>query len=256
MNWIKKINVRSTVIVVAVVIVPILIYRFLSKANHDYSITDAFSALADLSMAIAAFLGLLVAKKWQREATLNKSIDISIAILTESIPRINGLFVPTVYAKTIETYMVSLKNNQPTNFDLIIGFRNLIRPYGNIIEQESDSLKKLRTELKSLYSMSWIVNDKHKVNFDKYVKLISKCVQMEIELNIYILSVLSAWNINFDDDSRAYRNLTWNLSENHNVFECIRLSKEILRIKEDFYEHLKVMNVDSMSIFDVFEHQN
>ncbi|EPL9864995.1 hypothetical protein WJF69_004572 [Klebsiella aerogenes] len=243
-------NNSAVIIVLALAIIA----AFLIKANYSYSITDAFSAIADVSMALFALLGLLVAKKWQREATQSKGIDLSISILTESIPLINGLILPIVYIKISESYLLSFKKDTNISFNKCRAFRNGMKGYGDIVSRESKALVKLRTELKHLNVVSWSVTCKYKEKFEQYKKLLTECITKEHELEVHIRTIIANWNLNFtDDDLKAYTEITWNLSDNYNVDEGIKLCNEIVRIKEDIYEHLKTMNIDNLSIFDVFE---
>lgn len=255
MDLLKRLNAfiqKNSIVVIVLVLVIISI--ILIKANYSYSITDAFSAIADVSMALFALLGLLVAKKWQREATQSKGIDLSVSILTESVPLINGLILPIVYIKISESYLLSFKKDKNIDFNKCRAFRNGMKGYGDIVSRESKALVKLRTDLKHLNIVSWSVTSKYKGYIDQYIKLLTECIKREHELEICIRAIIASWNISFtDDDSEAYTDLTWNLSDNYNVNEGLRLCSEIVKVKEELYEHLKIMNLDNVSIFDVFE---
>lgn len=256
MNWINRFRAiieKNITLVIFLVLVIIVAFYGIHKAQSDFSSTDVLSSIADVSMAFFALLGLLVAKRWKAEATQSKGVDVSISILTESIPMLNGLIIPTVYTKLAERYLLGFKDDNSFPYPKTLSFRNGMKPHGEIVKRESKELSKLRSDLKTINVLSWSVTSKYKSNMDTYINLVTKCINKEIELRTHIVVVLSAWNIDFtDDDSKAYTDLTWDFSDNYNVDEGIKLCNEIVRIKEDLYNHLKIMNVDTVSIFDVF----
>ncbi|HHR0151177.1 TPA: hypothetical protein ACSXT8_002935 [Escherichia coli] len=255
MDWLIKLkklikdNRTGTVVVVIAVV-----FLFLSNARGNYTLTDALSALADVSMAILALIGLSVANKWRREATQNKGVDIGIDILTDSLPLTKNLFSPPVYILLAKVYCSSCKEDKKIKFKHALSLKRGLNGYDSIISREGLALAKLKERIKLLNVVSWKISHSYESTIHNYIKLLSDCYTKELELLVNIGVVLANWNLKIgEEEINPYDALEWNLSNYPVIDTALQLCIDIIRIKEDLHYIVEQMDLDSVSIFDVFE---
>lgn len=218
-------------------------------------LSDSISALANAIMALAAILGLVFARKWKRDATKDKVIDKCVSIMTNIIPDIKRIYVPTVYVKITQTFLNNIKSRKSTDFKLARELCNSLKSYNVIMGKGSESLNLLSADLKYVKTLSWLVRKNIEPDLDNYKKILSSITSKEFELLTYVIVIVSYWNLYVvdGDDSKAYDSLTWDMSNNDFVDKSLMLCSEIIQLKEDLNTLIERMKIEEMSIFDVFE---
>lgn len=229
----------------------ILVLCFVKSDKYS----DSISALANAIMAMVAIMGLVFARKWKRDATKDKVIDKCVNMMTVVIPDIKRIYVPTVYVKIAETLLSNIKKSKSTDYKLARELRNSLKSYNAIMGKGSDALNLLSADLKYVKTLSWKVSKSVEQDLDNYRNILSSITTKEFELLTYVIGISSYWNLYiFDsDDSKAYDNLTWDLSNDDFVDKSLKLCSDIIRLKEDLNNLIEHMNIEEMSIFEVFE---
>lgn len=218
-------------------------------------LSDSVSALANAIMAMAAIIGLVFARKWKRDATKDKVIDKCVHIMTVIIPDIKRLYVPTLHVKMAQTFLIKMKENQSTDFKHARELRNTLRSYNILMVQCSESLSLFKADLKYVKTLSWKVNEKINPDLTTYSNFLSTIASKQFELITYIIVIVNYWGLSMTDgdDSEADDNLTKNLSDDEFVDMCLKLCAEIIRLKEDLNKLILRINIETLSVFDVFE---
>ncbi|MEH3607249.1 hypothetical protein POW08_06145 [Enterobacter kobei] len=217
--------------------------------------SDAISAIANTVMAFAAIMGLVFARKWKRDATKDKVIEKCVNIMTSVIPDIKRVFVPTIHVKISEVFLKNIKERKSTDFKLARELRNSLKSYNVIMGKGSESINLFNADLKYVKALSWKVNESIAQDLDNYRKILSSIISKQFELLTYVTVIVSYWNLYVvdGDDSKAYDNLSWDMSNNDYVDKSLILCSEIIRLKEDLNTLIERMAIEEMSIFDVFE---
>jgi len=217
--------------------------------------SDSISAIANTVMALAAIMGLVFARKWKRDATKDKVIERCVNIMTNVIPDIKRIFVPTIHVKMSEVFLKNIKERKSTDFKLARELRNSLKSYNVIMGKGSELLNLFNADLKYVKALSWKVNESIAQDLDNYRKILSSIISKQFELLTYVIVIVSYWNLNVvdGDDSKAYDNLSWDMSNNDFIDKSLMLCSEIIRLKEDLNTLIERMTIEEMSIFDVFE---
>lgn len=205
-------------------------------------------------MAMSALAGLAIARKWQREATQGIVIERCVNITTDIMPKVRQNFLLAVHVKSAQRLLSPFKEAGSVSCKHIIVLKNTMKTYKKVCIEENEILMNFRAELKFIKALSWQVNANFNAHINTYDKLLGTIVNKEFELDQCIFTMLVCWNGIFDrDDSEAYTELVWGSSGKEFVDAALKLCTEIIRLKEDLNKLIERMNMDEISIFEVFE---
>ena len=166
---IESLRVRlSLYLMILIFIILCIIFVF---SNGTNSLTNWLSSISDLIMACAAIAGVIFAKNWLSQATVQEGVAISLVLKDELIPkheRIIESLTTTLGIKTIVESYLKFEGEKNIGREF---FEIIQNGYSDKVSSLESSLDSLKAHEKKLLSRGWRLKEKKNETFNVMLQL-------------------------------------------------------------------------------------
>lgn len=225
--------------------------------NSMSTVTDWISAGSDIVVAIIAFLGYFLAKDWKREATKEAVIENAMKLLTDTLPKIKSIASDYVHITTIKDWLERVLKKESVNYNDINELYMISRRFNESHNKIASSLVEYFSEIKKNRHLSWKVNKDKDEIINAIQSDIWKIYIDELQLLASMQTILKDWGVKFSDPNfvklKDDGNTITAIKNHENLHNANNLATRIFRTKEDIVRKFEELNIDDITIFDLFE---
>lgn len=221
------------------------------------TVTDWISAIANGVIAIITMFGYFLARNWKREATKEIMVENGIKILVEIMPNIKWGSSNTLHIMLIKNCLDRMEKMESVNYRDINELYFTAKSYKGSHRANSKVYLSFLMELKKLHHLAWNINKDKETNWNLIKDCIKKDFSDELELITTIEIVLWYWGLKLDDDN--FKKLEEGdgssafLKDNIHFKNAIDITLRVIRNKENIAEQFKKLDIENITIFDLFE---
>lgn len=241
--------------VYGVILLVIVVWFLIKNSQGNNDLTNWIIALANVVMASAAIVGVIVAKGWRKEATTDKIIELGGAFFIEDLTNLQHKNASPFVLNRMKSVLTRVRVKGFLNRQNIVALYEHYRFFREDSESYFDVYKSASTRDQQIKNLGWVVDEKYNENHNE---IIYNAFQ------IYDLSRL----INYEVKEIFYQ-LGFNIDAEHNDFygsdvrdeEIVELTKvnsvlevieEVLEKVEGLNNNLKLIRKNNPTLFDYF----
>lgn len=224
-----------------------------SKGNND--LTNWIIALANVVMASAAIIGVIVAKGWKKEATTDKVIEIGGLFFIEDLKSLQHINASTLVLKQIKSVLVRVKSKGEIDQRNMVALYEHYRFFLEDCEKYFEVYKSADTRNQQVKNLGWVISEKYAENHNEIIYNsfqvfdLSRPIKNEVRSIFYQLgfNVSDDRNYIFDADIGSVK-----MSELQNIDTALEFIEEAIGKAGALSDNLKFIRVNDPTLFDYF----
>lgn len=220
------------------------------------TITDWISALANVSMGTSAVAGYFLAKNWKRTATQELAVEHCSNILSDHLRYFEKDATIVSHEELIKALMVRYSKLETVDYQSIKNIASVLKYYKAEMAERTVHYTSIFAEYKRLNHLSWrVVKDKEGI-FNELIADWNGINNKGYELIIQMGILFTQFGLPFDcEEPIKHFGIAGNITVETSVImsEVERLSTEIINTKKGLQEKFNILNINKLTIFELFE---
>ncbi|CTQ20637.1 hypothetical protein BN1007_80446 [Klebsiella variicola] len=225
--------------------------------HKDVKITDWLSVIINISLALFAYKGFILANSWKDDLTRGDGYKIALEIKDNKLHNLrmlSHLFTNVELAyhcvlNALHNKSANIPVMNITNYDFAI---NNTKNIGHLIEGMKTCTRDLEISFRNLNSVGWEVSDVKKEKIQEVISMINDTFPIIFPIFYASQQLLGLANDYYDNQQNIIPT-TYNQSSQENLLEMIKSNSEKFKSKtEDFSEKCSKLLDDDLYILNFF----